>query len=102
MRYTQRLLPDGAGYPLVVLAATGLSVFQVACGPTSRGYFAPSLMVGTATVMHAVGLLLLNMVPNTTLRLILMSLSPVIGWTVMLIGSLGHLAAGAIRLQSHD
>jgi hypothetical protein len=87
-------------YPIIVLVATGFSTFQVACGRTARGYFAAGLMVGTATVMYAVGLLLLNVVPE--LRLVLVLISPGFGWAVMLIGSLGLLAAGAIRLQSHD
>lgn len=87
-------------YPFLVLTAAGLAGCQVAAGQTCRGYFAAGLVIGAATAMYAVGLLLLNAVPET--RLVMKLVSPGFGWAVMLVGSLALLAAEAIRLERLD
>src|SRR5262245_45391716 len=84
-------------YPLVTLGAAGFAGYKVACGRTARGYFAVGLVIGAATIMYAIGLLLLNAVPEMRMALILVS--PGFGWAVMLVGCLALLAAGAVWLE---
>lgn len=85
-------------YPLLVLAALGLTGYQVAAARSASGYVLVGLVVGAATLLYAFGLLLLNTIPE--MRLVMALVSPGFGWAVILVGAAAIAAAGIIRREN--
>jgi hypothetical protein len=84
-------------YPLFVLAVLGFAGYQIATGRSARGYTGAGIVIAAATVLYAVGLLLLNSVPE--MRRVMVLVSPGFGWAVLLVGAAALSAAGLIRLD---
>lgn len=84
-------------YPLLIIAAVGFTALQLATGRRRQGFVFTGGACAAATLMYAVGILLLNAIEE--LRVAMLMTSPGIGWAVMLIGSFALIIAGVMRVS---